>query len=103
MGSSATAADVDALLSLVTDDFIYLHPTVNARVEGKNAVREGILSHLGETTDPQIRVSNIVQEGSVVTLITHSRFRRTDGGVVDRSTTWVLVFRGDLITLRADF
>ena len=103
MEADASPVDVDSLLAFVTDDFLYLHPAVNARIEGKEAARAGIQSHLGETADPTIRVSTAIEEGRVVTLITRTSFRTRDGEAVDRGGTTVILFRDRKIALRADF
>lgn len=103
MQADADSADVDRMLSVVTDDFVYLHPVVNARVEGRTAVRAGIASHLGETRDAVIDVSHAHAQGSTVTLQTRTRFTTSNGQKVDRTGTMVLLFRDGRISWRVDF
>ena len=103
MEADASPVDVDSLLAFVTDDFLYLHPAANARIEGRASARAGILSHLGETADAAIRVSTAIEDGGAVTLVTRTSFRTRDGEAVDRGGTSVFLFRDRKIALRADF
>ena len=103
MEADADTADVDSLLSFVTDDFTYVHPAVDGRVEGKASARAEILSHLRETGDPTIRVSTAIEKGTIVTLVAQTSFRTREGQTVSRENTIVLVFRDGKIALRDDF
>ena len=44
---SASAVDVDHLLALLTDSVVYEHPGAKARLQGKAALREGMLRFVG--------------------------------------------------------
>jgi ketosteroid isomerase-like protein len=60
MEEHATPADVDRLLDLYASDAVYEHPHAGARVEGKALLREGTLSHLGETRAPKIEIKQTI-------------------------------------------
>jgi ketosteroid isomerase-like protein len=60
MEEHATAADVDRLLDLYANDAVYEHPHAGARIEGKALLREGTLSHLGETRAPKIVITQTI-------------------------------------------
>lgn len=53
-----TAADVERVLEFYTDDVVYEHLRFKAKVEGKENVRKGMLSHLGDyqgTADAKLK------------------------------------------------
>jgi ketosteroid isomerase-like protein len=60
MEEHASPADVDRLLEMYANDAVYEHPHAGARVEGKALLREGILSHLGETRAPKIQITQTI-------------------------------------------
>jgi len=60
MKEHATPADVDRLLDLYANDAVYEHPHAGARVEGKTLLREGTLSHLGDTRAPKIVIKQTI-------------------------------------------
>jgi hypothetical protein len=45
--AGATGADVDHVLSLLSDSVVYEHPRANARLQGKATLREGMLRYIG--------------------------------------------------------
>jgi len=57
MQQQASPSDVDRLLDLYADDAVYEHPHANARIQGKQDIRKGISSHLGETRSPRIEIT----------------------------------------------
>ena len=57
MEEHAAPADVERLLDLYADDAVYEHPHAGARIEGKALMRKGMSSHLGETRNPKIQIT----------------------------------------------
>jgi ketosteroid isomerase-like protein len=104
MEKTASAADVDAVLAFCTDSFRYVHPAFAAQVDGKEAARQGMLSHLGETADPVLAVERAMTAGRNVALDVATSFVGVESGKrVERRNLIVLTFEGDRISLRADF
>jgi hypothetical protein len=104
MEKDARPADVDALLAFCTDGFRYVHPAFGAQVDGKDAARRGMLSHLGETTNPKLTIENAMRSGRNVALDVKTSFTVVATGErVERRNIFVLSFDGDRIELRADF
>jgi ketosteroid isomerase-like protein len=60
MEEHASPADVERLLEMYANDVVYEHPRAGARIEGKPLLREGILSHLGETRAPKIQITQTI-------------------------------------------
>jgi len=103
MERSAGAREIDALLAFYTDDYAYYHPQYGAKVTGRDAQRQGIQSHLGETAVATIEVKGMLMSGDIVTLSTETRFTVvSDGRSVVRTGVWVLTFRGNKIAQRVD-
>ena len=104
MEKDATAADVDAVLAFCTDSFRYLHPAFGAQVDGKKAAREGMLSHLGETSDAALSVEKTMTSDHTVALDVKTSFVVAETGKrVERRNLIVLAFENRRIALRADF
>jgi hypothetical protein len=104
MEKDATAADVDAVLAFCTDSFRYVHPAFGAQVDGKDAARKGMLSHLGETSDADLSIlKSMVSDHSVALDVKTSFVVVETGKRVERRNLIVLAFEGDRISLRADF
>ena len=104
MEKTAGPADVDAVLAFCTDSFRYVHPAFAAQVDGKDAARKGMLSHLGETSGPRFAVERAMTAGRNVALDVASSFVAVESGKrVERRNLIVLTFDGDRISLRADF
>jgi ketosteroid isomerase-like protein len=93
MEEHATPADVDRLLDLYANDAVYEHPHAGARIEGKALLREGTLSHLGETRAPKIVVTQtIAGESFAIIEITV----KLD---ILRDTQWVAMERRQVVVL----
>jgi ketosteroid isomerase-like protein len=104
MRKDAGPSDVDAVLADCTDSFRYLHPAFGAQVDGKDAARKGMRSHLGETSQPSLAVEKAMVTGRTVALDVRTSFVDVETGKkVERRNLWVLSFDGDRISLRADF
>jgi len=104
MQKGASSADVEAVLAFCTDSFRYVHPAFGAQVDGKDAARKGMLSHLGETSDAVLTVERGMTSGRNVALDVTTSFRAAESGErVDRRNLIVLGFDGDRIAVRADF
>jgi ketosteroid isomerase-like protein len=93
MEEHATPADVDRLLDLYANDAVYEHPHAGARVEGKAPLREGTLSHLGETRAPKIVIAQtIAGESFAIIEISVKLELRQD-------TQWVAMERRQVVVL----
>ena len=72
LSQGATAQDIDRVLALLSDDVVIQHPRANAVVEGREAVRRGIASHVDEYTgtaaDSGIELLSIDEEKDVVVM-----------------------------------
>jgi ketosteroid isomerase-like protein len=93
MEEHASAADVDRLLDMYTDDAVYEHPLAGARVQGKSLLREGIASHLGETRAPKIQITQAIvgESFAIVELAVKLDIRRDTG--------WVAMERRQVVVL----
>src|SRR4051794_13399765 len=74
MEKNATASDVDAVLAFCTDSYRYVHPAFAAQVDGKDAARKGMLSHLGETSEPALSIEKTMQAGQTLALDVRTSF-----------------------------
>src|SRR5205085_6650346 len=70
--AGATAADIDRVVALLADDVVVEHPRFGAVVNGKDAVRRGMLSHVGDYTgnadDSGIELLDLMNIGGAVAL-----------------------------------
>jgi len=48
MMAHAPANDIENLLSFYTDDIVYEDPAVRVRIQGKDSIRSGMLSHVDD-------------------------------------------------------
>ena len=81
-----------------------LRHLLGVTVEGKEKAREGMRSHLGETSGATLRVEGAVTSGKNVALDVATSFVVVETGQrVERRSLFVLVFDGDRISLRAEF
>jgi len=104
MQKDAKPADVDAALAFCTDSYRFVHPAAGAQVDGKDAARKGMLSHVGETSDAVLRVEQAMTSGNKVALDVATSFVLVENGKrVERRNLFVLVFDGDRIALRVEF
>lgn len=77
--ASATAADVDRLLGLCTDDLVYEHARVGAVVRGKSQIRAGFVAHLGEIRGDRTQVVRSAQGPRFVAIEVLRTFEVKDG------------------------
>lgn len=104
MQRDAGPADVDAVLAFCTESFRYVHPAVGAQVDGRDAARRGMLSHLGETSGAALAVERGMTSGHNVALDVTTSFVVVETGKrVERRNLVVLTFDGERISLHADF
>ena len=104
MQKDAKPADVDAALAFCTDSYRFVHPAAGAQVDGKDAARRGMLSHVGETSDAVLKVEQAMTSGNRVALDVATTFVLVETGRrVERRNLFVLVFDGDRIALRVEF
>ena len=66
MQESATSRDIDTALSFCTEGFVYEHPSVGARIEGKEKSRLGMSGYLGQTKDPTYKIQILASNPHVV-------------------------------------
>jgi ketosteroid isomerase-like protein len=103
MERSASPQDADALVRFYAPDYTYYHPQFGAKVTGLDAVRNGIVSHYGETADAQILVTGMLVSGNMVSLALRERFIDiATGKTIDRPRMTVLTFRDGKIVQRVD-
>jgi ketosteroid isomerase-like protein len=93
MEEHATPADVDRLLNMYADDAVYEHPRAGARIEGKALLRQGILSHLGETRAPKIEIAQTIagESFAIIELAVKMDIRQ--------DTQWVAAERRQVVVL----
>ena len=106
MLENSTAADVDALLALYTENVIYEHPRVKARIEGKAKMREGMLSFLGVTKNTKIATLNFISGVNVVVAEYRVTFKTQEGSswkTVSRTQVTLFEFEGDKIKRVVDY
>jgi len=94
--ASATAADVERLLALCTDDVVYEHSKVGAVVRGKSELRSGFVSHLGEIRGDRTQVVHSAQGPKLVAIEVSRTFEVKDG------SSWRPVSRRQLLVLERD-
>jgi len=103
MEKAAGPRDVDALMSFYAPNYTYYHPQFGAKVTGLDTVRNGITSHLGETSDARIEIRGVQTNGDVVALAVRESF--TDvatGKKLERDRTTVLTIRDRKVVQRVD-
>jgi ketosteroid isomerase-like protein len=91
--ASSTAADVDRLLALCTDDLVYEHARAGAVVRGKSQLRGGFIAHLGEIRGDRTQVVHSVQGVRFVALEVLRTFELKEG------ETWRPMSRKQLLIL----
>jgi limonene-1,2-epoxide hydrolase len=74
MQESASASDVEKALSFCTEGFVYEHPPVGARIEGKEKVRSGISGYLGKTKNATYTLRVLASNPRVVVAQVDQRF-----------------------------
>jgi len=94
--AAATAADVDRLLGLCTDDVVYEHAKVGAVVRGKDQLRSGFVAHLGEIRGDRTQVVHSAQGPRLVALEVLRTFEVKEGSL------WRPVSRKQLLVLERD-
>lgn len=100
MQAAATPDDIEKTLVFCSEKFVYEHPQVNARVEGKETARRGMRSHLGETRDPHVEIRQTMSTSAVVVVALDSRFEASDQGKwvpVRHNSILVFEMEGNLI------
>jgi ketosteroid isomerase-like protein len=103
---AATETDVDRVLARLTDDVVYEHPRAGARIQGKEALREGMLSFLGATRAARDSVINVVVGPGVAILTVLQSFEmRQDGHweARQRRAVKVFEFQGELVRRVIDY
>lgn len=74
----ATAHDVERVVRLLSDDIVLQHPRFGAVVDGKEAVRRGLLSHLddylGNEKNSGIELLSLMEAPGVVIMKTRTTF-----------------------------
>lgn len=96
MEEKATPKDVDELLALCTDDMIYEHPRVGARIQGKEQGRRGRAGFLGATRNPSLKIKNrIAGRGIVVLELALTAEAKRDAGWEPMVRTQVTILETD--------
>ncbi len=71
---NASSRDVESALSFCAEDFVYEHPAVGARIEGKEKVRSGMSGYLGETKNATYTLRILASNADVVVARVDQRF-----------------------------
>ncbi len=102
----ATEKTVEAALAFLTDTVVYEHARVGARIEGKDALRKGMLNFLGTTRNARDEVvSQLSGPGVVVLELKQSFEAQRDGRweAQTRNIVKVLEFDGENIRRVIDY
>ena len=106
MEQNASSADVDRFLTFCADKLVYEDPVVSVRTEGKNNIRDGMSSHLGETRNPHLHLINEIAAANVVVLEENLSFDYQQGAAwlhqIRRQVT-IFEFDGEKIRRIADY
>jgi len=94
--SSATAATIETLLALYSDDVVYEHPNAGAVVRGKEAMRRGMAQYVGSIRDVRAEPPRVILGRHVAVVETTARMEIDDRG------TWVAVTRHGIRVLEYD-
>ncbi len=89
----SAAADVEALVSLFSEDVVYEHPRVGARMEGRRAIADGMVAFLGASRRPRATDVETVTAPGVVVLGFDLRMEVQQGG------EWSPVARRQVVVL----
>ncbi len=107
MQGDATPADVDAFLALTTENLIYEDPVVKMKIEGRDQIRQGMNSFLGQTRHARIAVTRQIAAANVVVLEQTVSFeaKQDDGSWKPQTRDQVTVFEfeGSRIRRVADY
>lgn len=66
MAENATNETIENKLKLCADNVVYEHVEFQAKVEGKENMRRGMLSHLGETRNPKFQILKVISGYNMV-------------------------------------
>jgi ketosteroid isomerase-like protein len=106
MLEKSTTADVDALLAFYTENVIYEHPRVKARIEGKAKMREGMSSFLGVTKNTKIATLSFISGVNVVVAEYRVTFKAQEGSTwkaFSRTQVTLFEFEGNKIKRVGDY
>jgi ketosteroid isomerase-like protein len=107
MRGGASAVDIDKVLEFYTDDVVYEDPKVKIRIEGKDRIRSGMLSHTGDYAgEARISVDQSVSlANAVAAVITEVFFVNGPDGrkEIQRKRLQVIEFRGEKICRVIDY
>jgi ketosteroid isomerase-like protein len=94
MQLDATERDIEKVLTFCADDFVYEHPAVKAKIEGKDKVRAGMAGYLGFTKNATYRVRILASNKHVVITKVERKFltKQDDGGWKSGSRTNITIF-----------
>jgi ketosteroid isomerase-like protein len=107
MRKGVTAADIDKVLAFYTDDIAYEDPKVKIRVEGKDRLRSGMLSHGGDYAgEARISIDRSVSlANTVAATVTEVFWVNGSAGrqEIQRQRLQVFEFRGEKICRVIDY
>ena len=107
MQQDATAADVDAFLAFATENLTYEDPVVKVKIEGRDQIRQGMVSFLGLTRHAHIAIRRRIAVANLVVLDQDVSFeeKQQDNGWKSRSRhqVTILEFEGARIRRLADY
>ena len=110
MMAHASGNDIEKLLGFYTDDIVYEDPAVKVRIEGKDSIRSGTLSHVddyaGSPSETRISIESSVSLANAVAAVTTEVFglkeaRAASGS--DANGFKSFEFRGDRICRVIDY
>jgi hypothetical protein len=96
MGQSSGKEAVEKVVAFCTDDVVYEHPEFHIKVEGKENMRSGMMSHVGETRNPKITILNKIAGHNMVVIESTEAFEvEKDGKWEPYSRKRVTLFEFD--------
>lgn len=66
MAASADSKTIEKALAYCSDDLVYEHPAVKAKIEGKERIRAGMGGYLGQTKNPRYEIRILANRPDVV-------------------------------------
>ena len=74
MQGNASSRDIERALSFCSEAFVYEHPSVGAKIEGKEKARSGMSGYLGQTKDATYTLQILASNPHVVVARVEQRF-----------------------------
>ena len=92
----ASRTDLEALGALLSEDVVYEHPGIGARIEGRSSILEAMSAFLGSSRGPRASGVEFIVGAGVVTLGFDLMMEQR------QETGWSLIERRQVIVLQID-